>query len=228
MVEAFKNKIQRGKSVLVINPDHPSPSLVQFMGGLPIDAVWIDCEQGSADVETVENMARAARLAGLVSLVRVFSPEDWVIERFLFRGIDGLVVPRLDTAAHAQAVVDAVRYCFPKTHQEKLVVVQIESKSAIQDLAGFLRVAGIDVYMIGPVDLAKSLGFEGDFRQPEVQQVIDETIGAIRAAGKTAGILVDRENVRRYVNQGVGFLYVHANDFLAKGATDFADLIGRR
>ncbi len=39
MVEAFKNKIQRGKSVLVINPDHPSPSLVQFMGGLPIDAV---------------------------------------------------------------------------------------------------------------------------------------------------------------------------------------------
>lgn len=228
MVEAFKNKIQRGETVLVINPDHPSPSLVQFMGGLPIDAVWIDCEQGSADVETVENMARAARLAGLVSLVRVFSPEDWVIERFLFRGIDGLVVPRLDTAAQAQAVVDAVRYCFPKTHHEKLVVVQIESKSAIQDLTEFLRVAGIDVYMIGPVDLAKSLGFEGDFGLPEVQQVIDETIGAIRAAGKTAGILVDRENVWRYVDQGVGFLYVHANDFLAKGAADFANLLGRK
>ena len=172
MVKAFKNKIQRGETVLVINPDHPSPSLVQFMGGLPIDTVWIDCEQGSADVETVENMARAARLAGLVSLVRVFSPEAWVIERFLFRGID--------------------------------------------------------VYMIGPVDLAKSLGFEGDFRQPEVQQVIDETISAIRAAGKVAGILVDRDNVRRYLDQGVGFLYVHANDFLAKGAADFADLLGRR
>jgi 2-keto-3-deoxy-L-rhamnonate aldolase RhmA len=228
VVEAFKNKIQRSETVLVINPDHPSPSLVQFMGGLPIDAVWIDCEQGSADVETVENMARASRLAGLVSLVRVFSPEDWVIERFLFRGIDGLVVPRLDTAAQAQAVVDAVRYCFPKTHHEKILVVQIESKSAIQDLAGFLQVAGIDVYMIGPVDLAKSLGFEGDFRLPEVQRVIDETIERIRAAGKTAGILVDRDNVRRYVDQGVGFLYVHANDFLAKGATDFADLLGRR
>ena len=84
------------------------------MGGLPIDAVWVDCEQGSADVETVENMARAARLAGLESLVRVFSPEDWVIERFLFRGIDGLVVPRLDSAAHAQAVVDAVRLLLPQ------------------------------------------------------------------------------------------------------------------
>jgi 2-keto-3-deoxy-L-rhamnonate aldolase RhmA len=57
---------------------------------------------------------------------------------------------------------------------------------------------------------------------------MDETISAIRAAGKTAGILVDRENVRRYVNQGVGFLYAHANDFLARGAADFADLIGRK
>ena len=73
MVAAFKNKIQRSETVLAINPDHPSPSLVQFMGGLPIDAVWIDCEQGSADVETVENKARAARLAGLVSLVQALS-----------------------------------------------------------------------------------------------------------------------------------------------------------
>ena len=48
------------------------------------------------------------------------------------------------------------------------------------------------------------------------------------SASKTAGILVDRENVRRYVNQGVGFLYVHANNFLAKGAADFADLLGRK
>ncbi len=118
--------------------------------------------------------------------------------------------------------------CFPKSHQNKLVVVQIESKSAIQDLPGFLQVADSDAYMIGPVDLAKSLGFEGDFRQPEVQRTIDETISAIRAVGKTAGILVDRENVRRYVDRGVGFLYVHANDFLAKGAADFADLLGRR
>jgi 2-keto-3-deoxy-L-rhamnonate aldolase RhmA len=228
VVERLKNKFRRGETVLVINPDHPSPSLVEALGRMPVDAVWIDCEQGSADVETVENMARAARLAELISLVRVFSPEDWVIERFLFRGVDGLVVPRLDTAAQAQAVVDAVRYCFPKTHHEKLVVVQIESKSAVQDLAGFLQVAGIDVYMIGPVDLAKSLGFDGDFRQPEVQQVIDEAIAAIRAAGKTAGILVDRDNVQRYLDQGVGFLYVHANDFLTRGAADFADLLGRK
>lgn len=226
MIEAFKGRLQRGEPVVVVNPDHPSPSLVQFIGAQPVDAVWIDCEQGSADVETVENMARAARLAGLVSLVRVFAPDDWVIERFLFRGVDGLVVPRLDSAAQAQAVIDAVHYCFPKTHHEKIVVVQIESKSAVENLSGFLQVAGIDVYMIGPVDLAKSLGFQGDFREPEVQQTIDQTIAAIRAAGKTAGILVDRDNVRRYAERGAGFLYAHANAFLAQGTASFLELLG--
>ncbi len=228
MIHAFKDKLATGAAVLVVNPDHPSPSLVESLGRLPIDAVWIDCEQGAADVETVENMARAARVAGLVSMVRIFAPEDWAIERYMFRGLDGLVVPRLDTAAQAQGVVGALRYCFPKSHQDKLLVVQIESRRAIQDLAGFLDVEGIDVYMIGPVDLAKSLGFEGDYRRPEVQAAIDETIATIRAAGKTAGILVDRDNVARYRDQGVQFLYAHANAFLSHGAHDFAGLLAKR
>ncbi len=228
MIQAFKDKLAKGGAVLVVNPDHPSPSLVESLGRLPIDAVWIDCEQGAADLETVENMARAARVAGLVSMVRIFAPEDWAIERYMFRGLDGLVVPRLDSAAKAQGVVDALRYCFPKTHAKKLLVVQIESRSAIQDLAGFLGVEGIDVYMIGPVDLAKSLGYAGDYRRPEVQQAIDETIASIREAGKTAGILVERDNVGRYRDRGVGFLYAHANAFLSRGALDFADLLAKR
>ena len=157
MVKSFKHKLERGEPVLVINPDHPSPSLVEFLGRLPVDAVWIDCEQGSADFESVENMTRAARVNSLVSLVRIFSPEEWVIERYMGRGVDGIVVPRLETAAQAMDVVKAVRYCYPKNHQEKIIVAQIETRSALETLDEFLRVDGIDVYFIGPVDLAKSL-----------------------------------------------------------------------
>jgi 2-keto-3-deoxy-L-rhamnonate aldolase RhmA len=225
MIETFKDKLRAGQSVTVINPDHPSPSLVEFMGRLPIDGVFIDCEQGSPDVETVENMARAARLVGLTSLVRVFSPDDWVIERYLLRGVDGIVAPRIDTAAQAKQVVAAVRYCLPRQHQEKLVVVQIESRSAVDGLADFLGVDGIDVYFIGPVDLAKSLGYEDDFRRPEVQHAIDAAIAAIRGAGKVAGILVERGDVAGYRNQGVQFFYAHANGFLAHGADDFARVL---
>ena len=228
MVKSFKHKLERGEPVLVINPDHPSPSLVEFLGRLPVDAVWIDCEQGSADIESVENMTRAARVNSLVSLVRIFSPEEWVIERYMGRGVDGIVVPRLETAAQAMDVVKAVRYCYPKNHQEKIIVAQIETRSALETLDEFLRVDGIDVYFIGPVDLAKSLGFEGDFRMPQVQGAINAAIEKIRSADKVAGILVDRENTRGYVDKGVGFLYGHANDFLALGAEHFAHKMGDR
>lgn len=222
MIDAFKKKLQQDDAVLVINADHPYPSLVEFLGRLPVDAVFIDCEQGSADIETVENLARAARLGGLTSLARIFSPEDWVIERYMGRGVDGIVVPRVDTVEQAAGVVDAVRYCYPKSWQEKAVVVQIETRSALDALDAMLRLDGIDCYFIGPVDLAKSLGYEGDYRHRDVQQAMNDVIARIREAGKVAGIMVDRGNVGAYVQAGVRFLYAHVNDFLSIGAADFA------
>jgi len=223
----FKAKLLGGYPAVVVNPDHPHPGLVEYLGGLPVDAVFIDCEQGSADVETVENMARAARLKQLTSLVRLFSGDDWVIERYMGRGVDGIVVPRLETPEQADRVVQAVRYCYPKNHQQKIIVVQIETRSAFEALDSFLKIDGIDVFFIGPVDLSKSLGHGGDFRTAEMQAVLDEAIGAIRKAGRVAGTLVGFDDARSYVERGAQFLYCHANDFLGEGARKFAQLAGR-
>ncbi len=67
MIQAFKDELATGAPVLVVNPDHASPSLVEFLGRLPIDAVWIDCERGAADLETVANTIGPARsLNGIV------------------------------------------------------------------------------------------------------------------------------------------------------------------
>ena len=101
----LRAKLDRDEPLLVVNADHPSASLVEVLARQPIDAVFIDCEQGSPDVESVENMARAARLHRMASLVRVFDPKDWVLERYLLRGVDGVVAPRLDHAADARRVV---------------------------------------------------------------------------------------------------------------------------
>ena len=221
-VARVRDKLSRDKAVTVVNADHPSASLVEALARQPVDIVLIDCEQGSPGVESVENMARAARLHRMASVVRVFNPQDWVIERYLFRGVDGLVAPRVDRATDAQGVVDGVRYCFPDAAESKLVVVQIESRMAVDELDDFLAVEGIDVYFIGPVDLAKSMGCRGNYRVPEVQAVMDEVIERTRAAGRNAGILVDDDNVADYVRKGVRFLYTHVNDFIAVGANAFA------
>ena len=122
-------------------------------------------------------------------------------------------------------IVPAVRYCCPENDGKKLIVIQIEALGALQDLDEFLRVDGIDTYFLGPVELAKSLGFAGDYRRSEVQDAIDDATTTIRSAGKAAGILVDRGNAQSYANRGVQFLYTHANDFLRHGSDEFARLI---
>jgi 4-hydroxy-2-oxoheptanedioate aldolase len=222
MTRAFKDKLARGECVVVLNADHPSPSLVERIGRLPVDAVLIDCEQGSPGIEAVENMARAARLTGMTSLVRLFDRNDWVIERYMARGVDGIVVPRLEEPAQAAAVVEAVRYCYPKAHTDKVIVIQIETRRALAALDDFMTIPGVDVLFLGPVDLAKSLGYGGDHHHPDVQMALRDAIQRVAHAGKAPGILVDRASAAGWVGAGAQFLYEHVDNLLALGAAEFA------
>ncbi len=225
MTARFKAKLAARQPVIVMNPDHPSPSLVEFIARLGVDAVMIDTEQGSPNVESVDEMARAARAADLCALVRISPPEAWVIERYMFRGVHGIVVPRLETAAAARRVVEDVRYCFPENASEKIVVVQIETAKAVAELDAFLSIDGIDCLFIGSVDLAKSLGHRGDFRRPEVMQVLESTIERIVGAGKPAGMMVKADDVTHWRSKGATFHYNHVNDYALLGAREFNKLV---
>lgn len=218
---AFKSRMAAGQNVVMMNPDHPSPSLVEFIATLGVDAVMIDTEQGSPDMQTVEEMARAARASGLCALARIFTPEPWVIERTLMRGVHGIVVPRIDTAAQARRVMEEVRYCFPAVFAEKVVIVQIETANAVAELDGFLALDGIDAFFVGPVDLAKSLGHRGEYRHPAVLSVVDATIARIVAAGRKAGMLVTAADVATWQAKGVTVLYNHLNEYARLGGMAF-------
>ena len=217
-VQAFRERLRRGEPSLVINVDHPSPSLVVFLGRLPLEAVMFDTEQGSPDIETVENMARAARVAGVCSLVRTFNAEAWAIERLLFRGVDGLVVPRADSIAEVRRVVEAFRYCLPAGPQHKLLVVQLEHIDVAGNVEELAQIEGIDCVFIGPVDLSKSMGFRGEYRNDDVATVINHSIQVLRRAGVPVGMLVKPGDIGEWIGKGVSFLYAHADDFLALGA----------
>jgi 2-keto-3-deoxy-L-rhamnonate aldolase RhmA len=217
----LKDALRAGRPGVLVNPDHPSSSLVAALETMGVDAVMIDCEQGSASFVDVEEMSRAARAAGMSALVRVPAPAPWVIERYMLRGIDGVVIPRLDTAAEAAAAVEAVRYCAPRTFADTTVIVQIESRAAVAELDGFLALDEVDAYFIGPVDLSKSLGFGGDYRTPEVMAVLDQVIDRVVGAGRAVGTLVTGDDVRHWRERGVTLCYTHVNEFLRMGADEW-------
>jgi 2-keto-3-deoxy-L-rhamnonate aldolase RhmA len=210
----------------MINPIVPSPALVEFMGALGLDSIMLDVEQGPLDMERVEDMARAARAAGLCAIARVWSPAPWMVERIMFRGVNGIVVPRLESAAAAQEVVDNVHYCYPKTHGGKILIIQVETLGMVDELDDVLAIDGIDAYFIGPVDLAKAMGFGGDFSKPEVVAKMEEITRRIRGAGKAVASMVNPTDVEFWVGKGVNVLYAHVTDFMAVGAAAFLKSAG--
>ena len=229
MSRRVKEKLAAKEPVLFVNPNHVAPSLVEKIGGLGFDGVFIDCERGSPSFRDVEDLARAARVSGIASIVRPETNLPWLLTRYLDRGIDGLIVPFVHTLQDAQQVVDTVRYARPMDHEDKLVIVIIESRAAVRNLAEILKIDRIDVFFIGGGDLAQDMGHdlhllaEEEERPKDVQEAIDGAIDAILGADRTAGLLVNRANVSANIDRGVRFFYEMADNLLATGARDFLD-----
>ena len=190
MTNSLKEKLRRDEVVVVVNPDHPSPSLTEFVASLGFDGVFIDCEHGMATVERVQEMCRAARAAGVQSIVRPEWNAPHLLTRYLDAGADGLMVPHVETAASAKQIVETVRYARPKDFGDKLLIAMVESVAAIDNIPELLAVDGIDVLFVGPSDLSSSMGFAGQAHHPDVKAMVKRAIGEIRAGGKQAGTLV--------------------------------------
>ena len=205
----------------MVNPDHPSPSLTEFVAGLGFDGIFVDCEHGMATIERVQEMCRAARAAGVQSIVRPETGTDWLITRYLDAGAGGVMVPHIDTAEAARRTVAAVRYARPHDYQDKVVIAMIESVTAVENLAAILAVDGIDVFFVGPNDLSSSMGLPGQIHHADVKALAKRAIAQIRAARKVPGTLVVRDTAAEYVTAGCRYLYEHANNLLAAGARDF-------
>ncbi len=74
------------------------------------------------------------------------------------------------------------------------LLVQAETREALDNLEAIAAVDGVDGIFIGPADLSASLGHVGNPGHPEVQAAIDDAIGRIVKAGKAAGILTHRRD----------------------------------
>ncbi len=187
-----------------------APGIIEQVGNLPFDFVYLDSEHGRFELRDIEECCRAADLAGLTVAARVPLTDANLISQYLNAGVQVVIVPHVDTKADALAAVDA---CFmePQGHRPNgpsrsnnfwhgaadltaamaevndnvLLAVQIESAQAVSNLDDILSVKGIGFYIIGKSDLAQSYGYprlKGKVH-PEVQALVASIEKRIRAAG---------------------------------------------
>ena len=222
MSATLKQRLARGDSVLMVNPNHISATLAEKLVRSGADSVFIDCEHGMYGFDQVQLMAKAARFGGGYAIVRPQNQERSTITRCLNTGADGVMVPLVHTAENAREVVKIFRYAVPDDYQDKLLVVMIESTEAVANLDEILAVEGIDVFFVGPGDLSQSMGYSpsvppGQRRAQPVLDLVDQTLTRIREAGKVAGTLVVKQDAAHLVSKGAQLLYYHADPFVADG-----------
>lgn len=232
-MNGLKQRLARGDSVLMVNPNHVSATLAEKLVRSGADSIFIDCEHGMVGFEQVQQLAKAARFGGGYAIVRPQNQERSMITRCLNTGADGVMVPLVHTADNAREVVRIFRYAVPDDFQDRLLVVMIESTEAVGNLDEILAVDGIDVFFVGPGDLSQSMGYSpsvapGAKRAQPVLELVDSTLNRIREAGKVAGTLVVKQDVAHLVGQGAQLLYYHADPFVTEGVKAMRELSAGR
>ncbi len=230
ITKTIRQKLAAGGVITMVNPDFQSPRLVEYLAGFGLDVCFLDGERMSYDFERIEEMTRAAHLAGIASMARAWSNDPGLIVRYFDCGLDGMAFPHVENAADAQRVVDIVRYARPQDYADKFVIVMVETPQAIARLDEIVAVAGVDVVNIGVNDVALAAGHAGEPEHAEVVKLVDDAIARIVSGGKHVALNVLtnwEERMPVFIDKGVRWLNVHANAFLARGARQYVDLLKR-
>lgn len=208
-----KQALQAGKTVLGTSYGQlRDPEIARILRASGFDYAYLDGEHGCFGIETQQDICRVAGLCGLTVFVRVADMQYDLIARSLDCGADGIIFPRVESP---ELLAQAVGWCkFPPIgirgfglttmqadyeavtipgmiahrNENGMVILQIETQRAFDAREELLSVPGIDVVMVGPVDLSISMGCPGQFDDPKMVDALEKIRDTCVAKGIAPGI----------------------------------------
>lgn len=239
MKNKLKSRLKAGEQTYGVWMSVESPIVTELLSTLGFDWFVFDTEHNPLEIYQVQTLMQAMRGNQTTPLVRVVWNDLVPIKRALDVGAYGVVVPWVNTRQEAEMAVKACRYapkglrgCGPRraamfdseylktADEELLVIAQIETKTAVENIDEVLSVDGIDVSYIGPADLSASFGHLGNMSHPEVQHAIDQVFDASEAAGVATGVHMGAgKTIMDRVEKGYNFITVGSDlQFFRSGA----------
>ena len=174
-----------------------SPEVARILAAAGFHWAFVDTEHGNFDLETVQDICRVANACGLCPIVRAGDMQYTLVARALDCGAQGIIFPRVESVELLERAVSWTKFppmgirgfgmssmhvnyeplTFPEIvehmNANTMVVVQIESRRAVEMREELLSVPGIDAVMIGPADLSISLGVPGEFEHPKMVEAME-------------------------------------------------------
>ena len=218
----------------------PHPVAVEVMAQSGLDFLCIDWEHAQISRDTVEAMVRAADVHRVPAMVRVPGHAPEAIQAALDSGAQGVLVPRVSTAAQTAMAVKASRYppqgergvgpgraagygyripeYLAGANDRIVVAVQVETSEGLANIEAIAAVDGVDLVFVGPGDLSVSIDAIGPKGADKLTEAIRRIIGVAIANGKTAGIFCARpQDVAQWASIGASF-FILASDTMFLGA----------
>lgn len=219
-----------------------SPITAEIVGLAGFDWLLLDSEHAPNDVLTLLPQLMALKDSASAPVVRPPWNDTVLIKRLLDVGFYNFLIPFVESAEQARSAVAATRYpphgvrgvsttqrsnrygtvpnYFTEINDNICVLVQIESRKAVDAIDEICAVDGVDGVFVGPQDLAAAFGHLANPNHPDVQARIAGIFDAVNRAGKAIGILTPVEaDARRYLDMGAHFVAVGLDHALLRQAT---------
>lgn len=218
-----RKRLAGGETVFgVMVMECASPGLPQIFAGAGADFIMYDQEAGCLDTAAIKQQAALCRGLGVVPMVNTAWHDYHLLVRPLDSGMMGLMVPVVQTAAEAQAIVRTTHYppagvrgvAFGIAHDDyagagdvarsmreaderTLIIAKIETEEGVRNAGAIAAVPGVDVLFVGHMDLSVSLGVPGQYGHPRFVAAHEVVMEACRAHGKAGGCLAATPDLAR-------------------------------
>ena len=250
----MKTSLKRGEVLVgTFVLEFGGSAIATLLASAGSDFIIADLEHSSFSIEAIARIIRDARGSNLPCIVRVPALERHFISRTLDAGATGVMIPRVETREDIEKIKQWAKYApegdrgvafgightdygdftqldtreyVRNANQEILIIGQIETVTAVENLNDILTTGELDVVFIGPYDLSTSLGISGELDHPLLLDAIKKIIGLTQARNIPLGCYVnDFQSGEQWLNLGVQLIACGNDAFLltrkfARGASE--------
>ena len=197
------------------------------------DAIFVDLEHSATSIETAAMICVSALNAGVTPIARVSSHSPFHAARILDAGAQGVMIPHVENAEQAKAIVDNLRFppiglrsafgtgptlgyaAIPQgevnlfLNEQELLIAMLETPEAIDNADAIAAVPGIDMVHIGSLDVSNLMGIPAAYRDPRMMAAFEKVAKACKVHGKAMGVGGARGDLqlqRDLIRMGVRYL----------------------
>jgi 4-hydroxy-2-oxoheptanedioate aldolase len=244
---SLKKRLTAGKASYGVISPTTDPVICEYIGLCGMDFYIMDAEHGAVTVNEAAHMIRACETAGITPLARINSLDEKMILQYFDAGCMGVMMPGTNTADECKRLVEFVKY-YPHgkrglgpvrsadymagklsqaeyltySNEQTLVFPMIETAESLRNLNEMVKADGVDGFILGPRDLALSMGFTDGPGHEEVKKVINDAIAMVTGSGKIFGtVAATAEQAKDLTDKGVTLLLNSVQGLLTPSIKSF-------